>query len=190
MIRIRNLHNRSVGAFVRAVADIGDHAWSGPTPCEGWSVRDLVGHVVAEELWEPPLLTGRTIAEVGDRFDGDVLGADPVDAARAAAASAVEAVEQVDLATTVHLSFGDFPAEFYLEQVFADHVVHTWDLCAAIGIPYPAGDDLVEACTTWFEQHEDAYRASGAIGDRPAVLPDAGLDRLLVMFGRDPGWTP
>jgi uncharacterized protein (TIGR03086 family) len=190
MVGIRDLHNRSVGAFVSSVVDIGAQAWSATTPCEGWSVRDLVNHVVGEELWAPPLLAGQTIADVGARFDGDVLGAQPVVVAQAAAADVVEAVERVDLEQTVHLSFGDFPAAFYLEQLFADHVVHTWDLCVAAGLPYPVDGDLVDACIAWFEGQEEAYRAAGVIGERPARLPAGGLDRLLVMFGRDPGWRP
>ena len=28
-----------------------------------WNVRDLVNHVVSEDLWAPPLLAGSTIAE-------------------------------------------------------------------------------------------------------------------------------
>src|SRR5262249_706974 len=42
-----------------------------------WSVRDLVNHLVYEDLWAPPLLAGSTIAEIGDQFEGDVLGDDP-----------------------------------------------------------------------------------------------------------------
>lgn len=189
MADVRDLHNRSIAGFVKAVADIGDHDWSGPTPCAGWSVRDLVNHVAAEELWTPPLLQGMTIDEVGDRFDGDVLGSDPVAATRTAGEEAARAAERADLDATVHLSFGDVPARFYLEQLFADHVVHAWDLCAATAQGYPMDADLVDECTHWFEQHEGSYRAAGVIGDRPTALPANGLARMLVMFGRDPDWT-
>ncbi len=189
MADVRVLHNRSIDGFKKAVVDIGDDVWARATPCDGWSVRDLVNHVVAEELWTAPLLGGRTIAEVGDRYDGDVLGPDPVTAAVMAGESAARAAERADLDATVHLSFGDVPARFYLEQLFADHVVHAWDLSAATGGVYPMEADLVDECTRWFERHEDEYRAAGAIGDRPTDLPEGGLDRLLVMFGREPNWA-
>ncbi len=101
---------------------IGDDQWSRPTPCEQWDVRALVNHVTGEALWAPPLFAGATIAEVGDRFDGDVLGDDPKGRWRAAAAEAVAAVSREGwLEQTVHLSFGDFSGRFYAEQLFADY---------------------------------------------------------------------
>ena len=50
----------------------------GATPCTEWDVRALVNHVLGEIRWAVPLFAGSTIAEVGDRFDGDLLGDDPV----------------------------------------------------------------------------------------------------------------
>ena len=73
------MFRRAVAEFDGRVRQIGAHQWQAPTPDEDWSVRDLVNHVVGEDLWAPLLLAGSTIAEVGDRFDGDVLGAEPRD---------------------------------------------------------------------------------------------------------------
>ena len=33
----------------------------------------------------------------------------------------------------VHLSFGDFPGGEYTRQLFADHLIHAWELARAIG---------------------------------------------------------
>ena len=74
-----------------AVEGIGGN-WSAPTPCADWDVRQLVNHVVGEDRWTKPLVNGRTIAEVGGSLDGDLLGDQPVAAARSAADEAVEAV--------------------------------------------------------------------------------------------------
>lgn len=164
--------------------------WTRATPCDGWTVRDLVNHVVGEELWLPPLLDGATIESVGSRFDGDLLGAAPAAAAADAAARAREAAAGVDLDVVVHLSSGDHPAASYLEQLCADHVIHGWDLSAALGIDYPFEEDLVAWCTLWFEPFEDSYRASGAVAARRIdPLPESGLPRLLAMSGRDIHWT-
>ena len=90
---------------------IRDDQWHAPTPDTEWDVTDLVQHLVYEQLWVPPLLAGKTIAEVGDAFDGDVLGDDPQRAWTSAAAAAQAAfAEPGALERTVHLSFGDVPA--------------------------------------------------------------------------------
>src|SRR2546423_12813075 len=78
----------AVAEFDARVRQIGDHQWQAATPDEDWTVRDLVNHLVGEDLWAPPLLAGSTIAEGGDRFDGAVLGAEPKAAWAAASGAA------------------------------------------------------------------------------------------------------
>jgi uncharacterized protein (TIGR03086 family) len=185
-VDIPAIFGRSVAEFGARVRQIGDEQWGGETPNAGWSVRDLVSHVVSEDLWAPPLLAGSTIEEVGDRFEGDVLGADPKETWRAASSQAVIAAGAPGaMERTVHLSFGDFPGREYAMQLFADHLIHAWDLARAIGAEERLDGALVEACTTWFAGMEDGYRSAGAVAERPP-LP-AGADaqtRLLAMFGR------
>src|SRR3954465_5133112 len=79
------LYRRTVDVWTDRVKGVGPDQWDGPTPCSGWSVRELINHVVGEDLWTVPLVGGSTIEEVGDRFDGDVLGDDPVGTAVEAA---------------------------------------------------------------------------------------------------------
>src|ERR1700692_4265195 len=114
---------RASKGFVERARQIGEQQWSAATPCTEWNVRLLVNHVAGEYLWVPEMLAGRTIAEVGDRFDGEVLGDRPLQTlidARAAALAAVDRPEA--LGTTVHLSFGDQPAGEYVKQMTIDSV--------------------------------------------------------------------
>jgi uncharacterized protein (TIGR03086 family) len=86
---------------------------------------------------------------------------------------------------TVHLSFGDFPGREYAMQLFADHLIHAWDLARAIGVDERLDPELVGACTAWFTAMEEAYRSAGAIAARPPVSDGADAQtRLLAMFGR------
>jgi uncharacterized protein (TIGR03086 family) len=183
-----DLHRQACELFDRAVGQIRPDQWAAPTPCAGWDVRTLVNHVAAEELWTPPLMAGRTIAEVGDRFDSDVLGEDPVAAHNEAAGAAIEAVAADGaLERTVHLSFGDVPAEEYAMQLFADHLVHAWDLARAIGADERLDPELVAAAATWFADREELYRGAGLIGPRTPVADDADPQAvLLAAFGRSP----
>src|SRR5439155_14251464 len=106
---VQGFHGRAVEAFGGLVRAVGDERWAGSTPCAEWDVRALVNHLVGENLWTPPLFEGKTIADVGDAYDGDVLGADPKLAWDACAGPAVDAVQgEGAMDGIVHLSFGDF----------------------------------------------------------------------------------
>src|ERR1700751_4071308 len=110
MADVRDLFTKASKHYEEAVHQIRDDQWHLPTPCTEWDVRALLQHLVNEQLWVPPLLDGKTIAEVGDRFDGDNLRGDPVAAWDEAADAARDAVMGVkDLQSVTHLSFGYFP---------------------------------------------------------------------------------
>ena len=183
----RELYRRASAEFSTRVHLVGER-WTAPTPCADWDVRELVRHLVEEERWAPPLLGGATITEVGDRFAGDLLGADPVRAVDAAAPLAAAAVQSDDALTrTVHLSFGDVPGQEYVMQLAADHLVHAWDLGQALGEESALDPEAVATIREWFVSVEPLYRRAGIIGPRAAVPEDAGpQDELLAMFGRSP----
>lgn len=186
-----DLYRRSQAEFTDRVRRIRPSQWSAPTPCGDWDVRALVNHVVGEELWAVPLFGGATIAEVGDRFDGDLLGDDPVQVAdEAADAAAATVAEDGALGRTVHLSFGDTPATEYLRQLLADHLVHAWDLAVAIGADPRLDPEAVASCASWFSRREELYRRAGAIGPRVPVPDGDAQDQLIGAFGRDPAWHP
>lgn len=179
------LFEGATSAFGTRLQAVGDR-WSGPTPDAEWDVRALVNHVAGEVLWVPPLLEGKTVAEVGDRFDGDVLGADPAATWRRAVAEALAAVDAVDPGATVHLSYGDRTAAEYLTEVGADVLIHTWDLARAVQAGERLPADLVATVADWFPASEEAWRGAGVIADRVAVPEDADAQtRLLAAFGRD-----
>jgi uncharacterized protein (TIGR03086 family) len=180
------LHRRAVEEFGARVRAVGEDQWGLPTPCSDWSVRQLVNHLVYENRWTVPLMEGGTIAEVGDRFEGDLLGDRPRTAWDESSAEAVAAV-QADgaLERTVDLSSGPTPAREYVSQLFADHLIHAWDLARAIGADERLDPELVDACAAWFASMEETYRAIGAIGDRPETPPGADAQTtLLAAFGR------
>jgi uncharacterized protein (TIGR03086 family) len=186
---VTDLHQRTVAEFVSRLDTVGDK-WSAPTPCSDWDVRALVNHIAYEDLWTVPLMEGATIAEVGDRFEGDLLGDDPVAAARAAAdAATIAAASGLVAGRTVHLSFGDTPAEEYAYQLAADHLIHGWDLAAATDGDRRFDPELVDSIAAWFENREDLFRGAGIIAERPGgVTSDDPQDQLLLAFGRRPDW--
>ena len=183
-----DLYRDSVRTFAAKVAAVAPDQWGSATPCGDWDVRALVNHVVSEQLWSVPLLAGATIGEVGDKFDGDVLGDDPAQSAGEAAEDATAAAsENGVLDRTVHLSFGDTPAVEYVHQLLADHLIHGWDLAIATGGDRTIAPAAVTECLTWFADREELYRSAGAVGPRVDVGEGASdIDTLVAAFGRDP----
>lgn len=188
---VADLHRRSVERFVRIVEQVRPDQWDWHTPCSDWTVRDLVNHVVSEDRWTVPLMRGSTMDDVGAKFDGDLLGTQPDASAKGAGVEAVDAVSEPGAVDrTVHLSFGDFPGSEYASQLFADHLIHGWDLAKAIGAEARLDDDLVAACASWFSSVEEMYRGAGAIGARiPLPRQADGQTRLLAAFGRFADWN-
>ncbi len=190
MMDVETMYRRSIDGWTGRVAEVGPDQWAAVTPCDDWDVRTLVNHVVGEDLWTEPLVRGATIGEVGNRFEGDLLGDDPVGAATTAAARATEAVgERLPGRPKVHLSYGDEDLEEYIAQLTADHLIHGWDLAAAIGGDTDLDEDLVAAVAEWYAEREDIYRSAGMVAER---LPGQGdpQSELLGRFGRDARWSP
>lgn len=184
-------HRAALAVFDRAVHRIaGD--WAAPTPCEDWTVRDLLNHLVAEQLWVPHLLRGETLAQVGTRYDGDMLGEKPV-AAWESAAPAARAAWTEPSATTrrVHVSYGTVDAPEYGWQMTMDLAVHGWDLASALGVPAEIPEDLATQLYVEFEDQVQRWSGTGLFARPVAVGAHATpADRLVALFGRDPGWRP
>ncbi|WP_060577625.1 TIGR03086 family metal-binding protein [Pseudonocardia sp. EC080619-01] len=184
---IPEIYSRCSAAFADRVHLVGDR-WNAPSGLPGWDVRTLVNHLVNEERWTPELFSGATIDSVGDRFDGDLLGDDPVSVFDQAAAIALQSIcGQGAMERTVHLSFGDRPGSEYALQLSADHLVHAWDLARALGTDDALDPDIVEILLPWYTyETEELYHRIKVIGPRAETPPGAGAEtELLARFGRE-----
>jgi uncharacterized protein (TIGR03086 family) len=189
-VDLNTLYERSVAGWSAQLAQLDASQWGRPTPCSDWTVRELVNHVAGEDLWTVPLVQGSTITDVGDRFDGDVLGDDPVAVARDAATDAVPAVAaRLPSGGTVNLSYGEEQLDEYVRQLVADHLVHGWDLAVSVGGSPRLDTEVVAGVAEWFAEREEIYRSVGAVGPRTGAHDDP-QDDLIAGFGRDPAWTP
>jgi uncharacterized protein (TIGR03086 family) len=172
--------------FSAKVRAVPDDRWQAPTPCTEWTVRDLVNHLTYEHLWAPHLLHGETLEQVGDRYDGDVLGDDPVGSWTAAAEASRAVWPQTDPDSSVHLSSGLNPLSEYAEQMYLDLVVHGWDLARGAGL-----DDTIDPVAA---EHMLAYITprvrdwAGVFAPPVPTTSDNPSDRLLALVGRSPTW--
>jgi len=184
-----NIHARALAEFGRRVAELRPEQRHDPTPCTDWDVDALVSHLVNEQLWVPPMLAGETVEQVGDRFDGDLLGDQPFEAWQRAAEAAHEAFAEPDaLARPVHLSYGDRPAADYLLEMVSDLVIHAWDLARGLGVDDRLDPELVELVYSRTEPQVSGLAASGLFAPPVAVSDDADRQtRLLALYGRAVG---
>lgn len=183
------MFQQAIDGLDRRVQAVADDQWDRSTPCTEWDVRTLVNHVVGELRWIPPLLAGRTIADVGDELAGDLLGPQPKRAWADASHRAIEtSLQQGAMDRMVHLSSGDRRADAYLAEVATDVIIHTWDLARAIGADERLDGGLVQFAQTTLQPHVEEWRAAGALG--PAVEVPRGADpqsAFLAMVGRRSG---
>jgi uncharacterized protein (TIGR03086 family) len=179
-------HVRALDATGAIVDRISADQLELTTPCDGWSVRELLNHVVGGNYWAAELANGKTIAEVGDRLDGDTLGADPQAAYRESAqlaADAFTAPGAMDAPCAV--SYGPVPGSVYCGHRILDVAIHGWDLAKATGQDTTIDPELVDAVAAIVAPQMDLLEGSGMFGTTIAV--DAHADaqtRLLAVLGR------
>ena len=172
--------------FTSLVHEVPEERWPTQTPCTEWSVRDLVNHLVAEHLWAPHVLAGETIEQVGDRYDGDVVGEDPVGAWDSAVAGSLAAFADSEEDQPVHLSFGTVPVSEYASQMLSDLTVHAWDLARGAGLDERLEEATVAATLAYTEDHIDVFAGSSLFAEPVEIDSDDPQDRLLALLGRDP----
>lgn len=181
-------YDRALREFDDRVHHVGVGQWDADTPCADWSVRDLVNHLTSEHMWAPWLLRGATLAEVGDRYDGDLLGDHPVRAWERAAAGSREAFHAPGaFEGTVHVTGGRTAASEYGWQIISDLTVHAWDLARGIGDDDTLDGSLAKLVYEHIAPHVDSWQGVGIFAAPVDVPPDARVqDRLVGMLGRRP----
>jgi uncharacterized protein (TIGR03086 family) len=184
-VELLELFQRAQAQFTDRVDAVAPDQWDDEA-LPGWTVADLVAHMVTEALWVPPLLAGEPVAE--GRFPedtSDLLGDDPFTGWESAADGALSAFAEDDaLVRTVHLSRGPTPATEYILEMTADLTVHAWDLAHATDGKTALDGGLVTAALVYAERlPEDGV--PGLIDPPLDVSPMASpQQRLLARFGR------
>lgn len=159
--------------------------WDAPTPCAGWTARDVVGHVVESqrEFLARQDLDPGPVPDLTDPATAWAAQRDHVTSVLAADGVAGREYAGWFGPTTIAETVADFYGW--------DLVVHGGDVARAIGRPWSVSaadsDALLATADGW---GETLY--SEGICAPPLAVPDdaSPTDRLLARLGRDPGWRP
>lgn len=160
------------------LVSVGDADWTRLTPCEGWTVRDLVDHTLSWQATGGAMLGAATAP--GD--DWETLRE----------AYATQLADPSDLGGTVK-EFGGVPKLELAAFLIGDLLIHSWDLARSIGADESLPSAAVEATMSGL-QHvpPELLRGRNPLGQPmmgPAVevRDDASVqDRMLAFTGRRP----
>jgi uncharacterized protein (TIGR03086 family) len=189
------MNRRAVERSVEIVDAVTATQLGLPTPCAGWSLGDLLGHMIAQHR-------GFAAAAAGNVDDERVWQMQPVsdrpaaayrDAARAATdAFAGDGVLSQDFWLPEIRDGGPFPAHVAIGFHLLDYVVHGWDVAASIGAKADYPSDLVEAALALAELVPAAasrQQPNSSFGPAlPADHEPTPMEALLLTLGRDPFW--
>jgi uncharacterized protein (TIGR03086 family) len=181
MSEIAERYERITGQFTDRVRAVPADAWNNPSPCEGWTARDVVGHLTE---WIPGFFGAQGIEfpaspsvqddpagawETVQRTHGRAL-ADPT-----LAAKEVETpFNKQSLAETVDMI------------VTGDVFTHTWDLARATGQDETLDPDQLQRMIAGMgDMPDEVLRAGGMFGPRVDVPADADdQTKFLAFVGR------
>jgi uncharacterized protein (TIGR03086 family) len=183
-------------ATISVVEGIRPDQLSGPTPCTEFDVRALRDHL-AEWTGERAVRAARKLAEQtsgrGRGISPGLTEAPPPSGYADHARLAGEAWSQPAAWTGETSLTGEqkMPAQFVGGLVFAEFVLHGWDLAVATGQRLDVGDDIAETLYGQLAGMAEMARQYKVFGPEVPV-PDSApaLDRALGLAGRDPHWSP
>lgn len=181
-------------ALTRVVDGIGENEWSQVMPPdfpsfakEPQTLRQVINYHAYDEAWVPDTLAGKTIDEVGTKYDGDLLGDEPRRSWHRLVEAATQAVKACDLDRTAHLTYGDFPAREYLRHIISFRALRAVDIARVEGVSDRLPDDLARAVLDLLKPDAEALRKIGVYGPRILVSDTANAQaQLMGLTGRQP----
>ncbi len=178
---VTDRYRRIAGHFSTVVDAVPADAWDRPSPCEGWTAEEVLGHVAESQHG----FLARF--ELAPSIDG-LAPTDQWVAVRDAMQAGLD--DPATAGTEYDGAFGPTTFADTVDQFMcADLVVHSWDIARATGMPeheeLPAEE--VALLDARLRPMGEVLRSPGVFGPEVAVPDDASpQDRLLGFLGRQP----
>lgn len=172
--RYAKLASQMAGRIAAVPAD----GWDAMTPCEGWTARDLLHHLIGSPT------------HFFDRVGLDPLppGPDPAEDPRGAFTHVTDAVEAAledpaKAGKKFDSPMGPLTFEAAVNQFLCgDLVVHQWDLARATGQDEALDADEVRAMHAGLLPMDDFVRGNGVFGPKVDPPPDADEQTAFLAF--------
>lgn len=179
-------------AMAALLAGVTDEQLTAPTPCEDYTLGDLIDHVdgLSQAFTNAALKDFPEGGSQGPSGDASRLGDDwrtRIPARLKALAEAWQAPAAWE-GTTAAGGF-DLPAEIAGTVALNELVVHGWDVAVSTGQPFDPAPATLEPSLHLLTP-QDADSPDGFFGPIVAVPESAPLlHRVLGLSGRDPQWS-
>lgn len=173
----------------------GKEIWDRPTPCSGWSMLDLLGHMTAQNHGFAAAARGEGGLPAHWRVPD--IAADP---ARAYAESVA-----VTIVPFAEAGGGDrefvlpelgrtFPGRVAVSFHFLDLAVHAWDLARTLGTEVQLPCGIWESALRVARRVPTGEQTRGPGAFFAPARPTSGrvtpLTETLALLGRSPQWSP
>ena len=186
------LLSRALSQMTTVLEQVPADSLDAATPCRDWNVRELLRHVVRQNL------RNFTASARGDTPDWSAtppeLGDNWVVDYRDGAHALLEIWRAADLDQQVPIPGGaEAPLRSRVDHQITELSVHAWDLTRAVQSSISLDDALAEHALAWSRQMlQPQFRGEGkAFGEEVSVPENApAYERLAGWFGRDPYWQP
>ena len=174
---------RASDAVAGLIGNIRADQWSAPTPCTGWTVRQIVNHLTGMNRVFAALLAGQPPPP---RPSADHVEDDPVGAYRdSAAALQAEFGRPGVLEGTYYGPLGSATGAERLQIRLYDLLAHGWDLAQATEQPADLPDDLAGQSLTFARTQLTEQGRPGRFGPAQIVAEQApAIERLVAFLGR------
>jgi uncharacterized protein (TIGR03086 family) len=180
-----NLRNftRALYGMDAVMARVPSSEWDSPSPCAGWTARDVVAHEagIMQAMSEMVQSGEMVLPEIPACEDPPTVWADARD-------QVLEALDQPGvLQREGGFWFGSMSVDDLIGFVQWDPLTHSWDIAAATGTPCVIDEDLLRLSFDRTASLHDPLVANKQINE-VVTVPDGAhlIDRYLAMTGRDP----
>jgi uncharacterized protein (TIGR03086 family) len=177
MSEISDRYARVAHGFATRLQRCPPNKLDAPSPCDEWTARDLISHVVHVQ---------RRVLAALDSSDAQKPAADEdlVVAFRDASAGVNAALTDPTRATkTVSGIFGEQPFDQLVGRLLcADTLIHSWDLARATGQDDQLDTDAATKALEFLMPIDEAIRRPGGFGPKVVPPPDADVQTKLLAF--------
>lgn len=183
------IFDRGLDVFGTVVTRLDEADWHKPSPCEGWTALDVLGHLGTSVGMGISILKGDPVTWPQVERPADSVEGEPLDYWRSLSTEIRPLLEDVDLDEERDTPMGRRTVSDGLAFPAIDLYVHAWDIGRSAGIDVEIPAEAIEFAHSYIDPlPDDMVRGeNGAFGARVEPPSDAtATERFIAWTGRIP----